>query len=159
MCNPQDPMTTCINWKGFVSHTEYGQMSLLGFTYEKNCARFEEKCEEKDEKTHCVNWKGPLDVGGYGQFSFCGKNRRAHNVAWILANKKDIPDGMSTRHLCRIKNKACVNPEHLTIGTPQQNAQDEIDGQHIAKGVNHPAATLSQEVAQLIINSYDITIF
>ena len=52
---------------------------------------------------------------------------------------------MVVRHKC--KEKRCVAPDHLEIGTRKQNAQDKIrDGTHIC-GENHPHATITKEIA------------
>ena len=72
----------------------------------------------------------------------------------MLGNFEDIPEGQVVRHLCPIKNKRCVNPDHLTIGTPQQNVQDELDRGFIPLGEKHPKATISNELAQKIIDSF-----
>ena len=37
----------------------------------------------------------------------------------------EIPAGMVLRHKC--DNYSCINPEHLDIGTNQQNRQDMVD--------------------------------
>jgi len=35
-----------------------------------------------------------------------------------------IPEGMVVRHTC--DNPHCINPEHLLIGTPKENAEDMV---------------------------------
>lgn len=46
----------------------------------------------------------------------------AHRVAWMLANKQDIPDGMVVMHTC--DNSLCVRPYHLKLGTQADNIWD-----------------------------------
>jgi hypothetical protein len=58
------------------------------------------------------------------------------------------------RHLCPKKNTICVNPDHLTIGTHQQNSQDALDAGDIPQGEKNAKATISNEVAQKIIDSF-----
>lgn len=47
----------------------------------------------------------------------------AHRVSYYVS-KGEIPDGLCIMHSC--DNKACVNPEHLSVGTNRENMQDMI---------------------------------
>jgi len=49
-----------------------------------------------------------------------GKEQRAHRV---ILRELHVPiAGMEVRHLCH--NKRCINPDHLTVGTHQENMAD-----------------------------------
>lgn len=63
---------------------------------------------------------------GYGQFSVDRVPLYAHRVALELSGVS-IPDGMYATHGC--DNKPCCNPhpDHVRLGTPQQNAQEMHD--------------------------------
>jgi hypothetical protein len=84
-----------------------------------------------DKSGTCWVFQGQLNNWGYG-FLFLGKKRiYAHRLAWIL-ERGPIPDGMLVCHDCPGgDNPACVNPDHLFLGTPKQNAQDMVrKGRH-----------------------------
>lgn len=68
---------------------------------------------------------------GYGAFWLNGKQVLAHRFSWELLNGP-IPNGMLICHHC--DNPPCVRPEHLFLGTSQDNRTDAvIKGRH-AKG-------------------------
>lgn len=76
-----------------------------------------EKRIERIPESGCWIWLGGLQPSGYGIF----RRTRAHRLAWELY-KGEIPDGKSVCHRCDIPS--CVNPEHLFIGTQQENMVD-----------------------------------
>jgi len=69
----------------------------------------------------CWIWLGSLSRNGYGWFYYPPRNMvRAHIAAWELY--RGPRNGFHVLHNC--DNPTCVNPEHLYLGTVQDNMND-----------------------------------
>lgn len=92
------------------------------------------------EKTPtCWLWKGAKGDKGHGTFGFNGKQTSAHRVAWELL-RGSIPEGLWVLHNCpEGDNPACVNPDHLWLGTVADNNRDMFAKGRGAVGDRHPA--------------------
>jgi DNA-binding XRE family transcriptional regulator len=72
----------------------------------------------------CHTWQGShFKVTGYGAFWLKGQNRGAHRIAWEIVKGK-IPRGLHLCHSC--DNRGCVNPEHMFLGSHQDNVADMV---------------------------------
>lgn len=70
----------------------------------------------------CWLWLGSVNKDGYGKVKVEGKNLTAHRWSWMI-NRSEIPHGMQVLHRCDVTY--CVNPNHLFIGTNQDNVYDK----------------------------------
>lgn len=75
------------------------------------------------DKDKCWEWLGYIDRYGYGCISHGETNRRlrAHRVSWNIF-VGSIPDGVDVLHKC--DNRKCVNPNHLFLGSHEDNMRD-----------------------------------
>jgi hypothetical protein len=105
----------------------------------------------------CWLWNRSLDDLGYGRISFLKNRLTAHRFSWIV-HYGNIPDGMHVLHKCDVRN--CVNPDHLYLGTHQQNMKDRDSRGRLnhVKGEKHPHAKLNEvkafEIRWLAANGY-----
>jgi hypothetical protein len=74
----------------------------------------------------CWLWNGGVVGHGYG---YINRGRRGdgfvstHRASWEIAYG-EISEGMEVLHKC--DNPACVNPEHLFLGSQKDNVDDMI---------------------------------
>lgn len=95
---------------------------------EKTRLRFEAKVISPN-KNKCSLWAGALGPNGYGRIGFRGKVVNAHRVSWVLY-RGEIPRGLCVLHRCDVR--ACVNPDHLFLGTVNDNNLDrELKGRGV----------------------------
>jgi hypothetical protein len=72
-------------------------------------------------ETGCLLWEGALNSNGRGQIKIKGVSHRVHRLAYEKAFG-EIPADMHVLHKCDVPS--CINPDHLYIGTHQDNMRD-----------------------------------
>lgn len=92
----------------------------------------------------CWIWVACKGNKGYGGIR-AGKEQRAHRVAYILTYG-DIDDNLCVLHRC--DNPSCVRPDHLFLGTQQQNIEDCVSKKRNHFGEKSPQSKLSDEIVK-----------
>jgi HNH endonuclease len=111
--------------------------------------------EKVKKGSGCWLWQASFRRDGYGQFWISGRNNAAHRVSWFLTNE-EWPK-VCVLHRCDVK--ACVNPEHLFLGTKKDNTRDmDAKGRRntsgAPKGSKHPLAKLTEAQVKAIRAEY-----
>lgn len=109
----------------------------------------------------CWEWTGRVLPGprGYGSMKVVDRPRNqreqlVHRLMWIEVNGP-IPDGLFVLHRC--DNPPCCNPDHLFLGTKQDNAVDALkkDRLYIPVGEANGNAKLTADAVREIRTSTD----
>ena len=80
--------------------------------------RFNEKVRKTDG---CWLWTASVVSDGYGQMWLGRTMVRAHRLSYEI-HKGPVPKGLFVCHRCDVPR--CVNPDHLFVGTNQDNQRD-----------------------------------
>ena len=110
---------------------------------------FDRHCNYGDAN-ECWEWSGYITKNGYGQTKIGGRNGKlmqAHRLSWMV-NVGEIKDNLHVLHKC--DNRMCVNPNHLFLGTNQDNINDRVSKNRSSRWVKyasrdqHPACKFKQ---------------
>ena len=88
------------------------------YTAQTSDERFWSKVDKTGE---CWIWTGAKDHLGYGMLRRDREYKRAHRVAYEMANGP-IPEGKLIDHMCHVPS--CVRAEHLRLATFKENREN-----------------------------------
>ena len=103
-----------------------------------------------DKTDNCWNWTAGKNEKGYGLIKYKGKTVSTHRLSYIL-HYGEIPDNKCVLHSC--DNRSCVRPDHLFIGTNQDNMTDMQKKNRAFRGtgeLNGNAKLSNQQTLDLI---------
>ncbi len=152
--NPHDKCLNCLARQFDVS---FQQISRIRHNERWN-ALVEKETEEEEFWKRAVHEKRIVN-GGLGecwetirnrmQFSYKNRHAAGHRIAYTIA-KGEIPDGMLVRHKC--DNSKCINPDHLELGTHEENMKDRNERGRTTRGESHHSSKLTDKTALEIYN-------
>jgi hypothetical protein len=83
----------------------------------------------------CIKTPYSLTRKGYGDFRFNGVHVNHHRAVYCEIHGKTLDEikGFQVMHTC--DNRWCINPEHLELGTNQDNVTDKMTkNRHVGGG-------------------------
>ncbi len=107
---------------------------------EKQVNRFWSKIAITANSNKCWNWQA-VKHRGYGSFSIGYTTVVSTRVSYYLHYKID-PIGKSVLHKC--DNPSCCNPNHLFLGTPNDNSKDMVNKNRQAFGESVKTSKLNE---------------
>ena len=96
----------------------------------------------------CKLWAGPKFKDGYGRIG----RKLAHRVLYAQVHGP-IPAGLVIRHTC--DQPACVNIDHLVLGTHADNVQDKCLRGRQARGAQANHSSLTEDSVRTIRASHE----
>ena len=115
-----------------------------------------------EKAASCWRWKGGHNRLGYGKCRLGAITTGAHRAAYQLTHGQ-IPQGLWVLHRCDVPD--CVNPEHLFLGTAQDNTDDMWQKGRGSRqprtslpGEKNPSAKLTEAEVKKIRKQYAVLI-
>lgn len=110
------------------------------------------------DRNGCWVWQGstakPPNLP-YGYIKIQGQVCKVHRISYILMIG-EIPKGLNVLHDC--DNASCCNPQHLFVGSQQNNIEDMVAKQRHNRGSQvgerHSGAKISEQQAKEILQRH-----
>lgn len=120
---------------------------------EESVSRFMAKVNKSP--TGCWIWTGAICGRGipYGHLARNGRHIKAHRFSYeIWSGRKLLPHEIAM-HTC--DNGLCVNPQHIRIGTTQENVDDKMQkGRHgygVLRGEKNSRSVITEEQVRNVL--------
>lgn len=123
-----------------------------------NEARFWSKVQKLSDINECWVWLGSFDKDMYGQFDLFKdgiiSKTKAHIYSWELYNERKAPKNIGSVICHSCDHPWCVNPDHLSLGSIQDNINDKVNKGRQARGTTHHSNKLSETQVKEIREIY-----
>ena len=100
----------------------------------------------------CLITEASLTRAGYGAVTFARRTYYLHRLVLQQKLGRLLVQGEVTRHTCH--RPACINPEHLLVGTKSDNSQDMVRANRQESGEQKCQSKLSWETVSQIRKEY-----
>lgn len=103
---------------------------------------------------NCIEHTQKGGPRGYAMARYLGKQMHMHRRVYCEHNNvhPDAIVGLVIRHTC--DNPRCINPEHLIVGTHQDNMDDMVSRNRAATGTSHGLSKLNESAVRFIRTYY-----
>lgn len=123
---------------------QYGGGSRLSRAVKgKNLSEFIEiiKSRVNTSAEGCWVWAGFWQKNGYGNTKCNGQTWSVHRLVAYMTHA-EYSDSLPVHHTC--SNRACCNPEHLRIVTPQENSAEMMERNYYLRRIEGLESALRQ---------------
>lgn len=115
--------------------------------------KFKTNIDKASSPRGCHLWTGGHSQNGYGLFNPTrGTTVLAHRYAYELVHGKGSATGKYCMHSCDVRD--CINPAHLSLGTPLDNVRDMVAKGRSRKGISSPVKRFTDAEKKSIIELY-----
>lgn len=130
--------------KNFAEHAFCSyNCSGLQNTHKRSFVSREVYFSDRINKTdYCWLWTGKKGPKGYGVATYRGRSMLAHRFSYELHYGPMFMEGMFVLHRC--DNPLCVCPDHLFLGSQQDNIDDMVSKHRHAHGERTKNAKLTE---------------
>lgn len=129
-------------------------LSAISMLYQNKWLMDKLKDSTALSESGCWEWTRTRNQGGYGEMSIRRKLRHASHISYSVFIG-EIPAGLMVLHKC--DNPPCINPDHLFLGTQQDNMDDMAAkgrARHVT-GQSHGRAKLTWDDVAAMRELYD----